>query len=145
MISRSSPRLRYCPNLKNRRIPIPRGKVLGPSLVCLELYDLHKVRFLSLRIKVLPTTIKTDQGIENRVQLTPKEFGNSHCRLYIDWEKFGITGETRGWSDWNTIREAVNASEAWTPPSDYAKLHNAGNAAHNHGRYVPAITAPRAF
>ncbi|KAF8443688.1 alcohol oxidase [Boletus edulis BED1] len=49
---------------------------------------------------------------------------------FNDWEKLGITG----W-DWNTIRDAVNAAEAWTPPSDYAKLHNADNVAHNHGRH----------
>ncbi|KAG9311299.1 hypothetical protein JVU11DRAFT_8387 [Chiua virens] len=49
---------------------------------------------------------------------------------FNDWEKLGITG----W-DWNTIRDAVNASEAWAPPSDYAKLHNADDVAHNHGSH----------
>ncbi|KAG6376605.1 hypothetical protein JVT61DRAFT_1587 [Boletus reticuloceps] len=77
-----------------------------------------------------------NQGFKNRVQrfahgLSSKSLVTHIWRyFYIDWEKLGITG----W-DWNTIRDAVNAAEAWTPPTDYAKLHNADNVAHNHGRH----------
>ncbi|KAF8548623.1 alcohol oxidase [Imleria badia] len=80
---------------KNRRIPIPRGKVLGGS---------SALNYMAYT-----------RG--SRIE-------------FNDWEKLGIIG----W-DWNTIRNAVNAAEAWTPPSDYAKLHNADNVAHNHGRH----------
>ncbi|KAH7923032.1 alcohol oxidase [Leucogyrophana mollusca] len=48
---------------------------------------------------------------------------------FNDWEKLGITG----WN-WDTIRRAVDASEAWSPPSDYAKKHNADGVTENHGR-----------
>ncbi|KAG8221627.1 alcohol oxidase [Butyriboletus roseoflavus] len=80
---------------KSRRLPIPRGKVLGGS---------SALNYMAYT-----------RG--SRIE-------------FNDWEKLGITG----W-DWDTIRDAVNAAEAWTPPSDYAKLHNADNVAHNHGRH----------
>ncbi|KAF9235938.1 alcohol oxidase [Melanogaster broomeanus] len=79
---------------KNRRIPIPRGKVLGGSSA------------LNYMAYTRGSRIEFD-----------------------DWKELGISG----W-DWNTIRDAVKASEAWTPPSDYAKLHNADNTVQNHGR-----------
>ncbi|KAF9218591.1 alcohol oxidase [Gyrodon lividus] len=80
---------------KNRRIPIPRGKVLGGS---------SALNYMAYT-----------RG--SRIE-------------FNDWDKLGITG----W-DWNTIRNAVNAAEAWAPPTDYAKLHNADSIAHNHGKH----------
>ncbi|KAH7909099.1 alcohol oxidase [Hygrophoropsis aurantiaca] len=57
----------------------------------------------------------------------------AYCRgsriEFDDWEKLGI----KGW-DWETMRRVVNASEAWTPPSDHAKQHNADCVTQHHGR-----------
>ncbi|EGN97121.1 hypothetical protein SERLA73DRAFT_161320 [Serpula lacrymans var. lacrymans S7.3] len=50
------------------------------------------------------------------------------CPL-TDWEALGVTG----WN-WSIIQDAVKASEAWSPPSDYAMKHHADNNAEEHGR-----------